>query len=281
MGVPYGQESAAHTAGSRLQSVESDGLRLAVEELGGGPPILYGHGLTGSRTQTARQLAPLAATHRVIVYDQRGHGDSAPVTDPAAYDVERMAADAAAILDALGIERAVVGGNSMGAATALRFAMAHPERVQALILTAIAFADWPNPAAEQLRQIGRDVARLGIEGYLAAVMEAEWPAAGMSSEAIAFRAETWRKHDAGSIAAACETVADWIPVPELAALRAIRCPTLVIAWDCDAVHPLEFGRRIAGALPEGRLELSDLLSYYNDPPAVGRMCAEFLANTHR
>jgi pimeloyl-ACP methyl ester carboxylesterase len=192
-----------------------------------------------------------------------------------------MAADAAAILDALGIERAVVGGNSMGAATALRFAMAHPERVEALILTAIAFADRPNPAVEQLRQIGWDVARLGIEGYLAAVTATEWPAAGMSSEAIAFRAGIWRQHDAASIAAACWTVSGWIPVPDLTALSTILCPVLVVAWDGDAVHPLEFGRRIAGVLPNGRLELSDVITYYNDPDAIGRLCARFLENTRR
>jgi pimeloyl-ACP methyl ester carboxylesterase len=264
-----------------LHTVDSDGLRLIVEEFGSGPPLLYAHGLTGSRLQTLQQLAPLAATHRVIVYDQRGHGKSTPVTDPADYDVCRMAGDAAAILDALGIERAVVGGNSMGAATSLRFALDHPERVDALILTAVAFADRPNPAAEQLQQIGRDVARLGVEGYLVSVMESEWPAAGMSAEAIAFRAATWRKHEAASIAAACQAVAGWVPVPDPAALRAIRCPVLVIAWDGDAVHPLEFGRRIAVAAPDGRLELSEVATYYNDPPDLGRLCARFLADTHR
>ena len=270
------QETTPAATEGRLHVIESDGLKLAVEEFGSGPPLLYGHGLTGSRIQTAHQLAPLAATHRVIVYDQRGHGDSTPVTDPPAYGVERMAGDVAAILDALGIERAVLGGNSMGAGTALRFAMENPERVEALILTAPAFADRTNPAADQLRQIGWDVARLGIEGYLARAIGEEWPAAGMSADAVAFRAGIWRSHNAASIAVACETVADWVPVPDLMELSALRFPAQVIAWDGDAVHPLEFARRIAGALPRGRLELSDVLTYYNDPPAVGRLCTEFL-----
>jgi pimeloyl-ACP methyl ester carboxylesterase len=282
------QETTPATTRGRLHVIESDGLRLAVEEFGSGPPLLYGHGLTGSRNQTAHQLAPLASTHRVIVYDQRGHGDSTPVTDPAAYGVEGMAGDVAAILDALGIERAVVGGNSMGAATALRFAMENPERVEALILTAPAFADRPNPAADQLRQIGLDVARLGIEGYLVRAIGEEWPAAGMSAHAVAFRAGIWRSHSAASIAVACETVADWVPVPAKGRcssgakgrLSALRFPAQVIAWDGDAVHPIEFARRIAGALPQGRLELTDVLTYYNDPPAIGRLCAGFL-NKHR
>jgi pimeloyl-ACP methyl ester carboxylesterase len=289
MDVFQNEGAAPEKAVHRLHLIGSDGLTLAVEEFGSGPPyrngagtpVLYAHGLTGSRAQTAHQLTPLAATHRVIVYDQRGHGDSTPVTDPAAYAVGRMADDAAAILDEMGIERAIVGGNSMGAATALGFAMEHPGRVEALILTANAFADRPNPAAEQLRQIGREVARLGIDGYLVSVTSTEWPAAGMSGEAIAFRAGMWRKHDAASIAAACQAVAGWIPVPDLNALRALGFPALVIAWDGDAVHPLEFGRSIAGALPGGRLVLSDVLTYYNDPPAVGRVCAEFLEDIRR
>ena len=264
--------------GSRLYFVETDGLQLAVEEFGSGPPLLYAHGLTGSRVQTAQQLAPLAATRRVIVYDQRGHGESTSVTDPAGYDSGRMAGDAAAILDTLGIERAVVGGNSMGAATSLLFALEHPERVETLLLTAVAFTDLPNPAADQMREIGRQVARLGIADYLAQVTVDAWPAAGMSAEAIAARAAGWQHHNAASIATACETVAGWAPVSQLSELSALTFPALVIAWEEDEIHPLMFGRRVAEALPHGVLAVSDLRTYYNDPEAIGRLCASFLEN---
>ena len=111
---------------NKMHHVESDGLELAVESFGAGPPLVFAHGLTGTRNNTRDQFAPLADRYRIVIFDQRGHGDSTPVTDPALYDVHRMAYDMAAVMDALGIERAIVGGESMGAATALLFALKWP-----------------------------------------------------------------------------------------------------------------------------------------------------------
>ena len=108
--------------------VASDGLLLAAETFGEGKPLVFAPGLTDNRGYIRRQLLPLADRYRIVTYDQRGHGDSTPVTDPALYTPERMAGDMARILDAFDIERAVIGGESMGAATALLFAFTWPER---------------------------------------------------------------------------------------------------------------------------------------------------------
>ena len=134
--------------------IPTDGLELAVETFGDGPWLVFAHGLTGYRHGTRRQFAPLADRYRIVIYDQRGHGDSTPVTDPALYDLERMAGDMAAVMDALGIEQAIVGGESMGAATTLRFALRWPQRVRALLLTAPAFSDVPQPCRRSDRQHG-------------------------------------------------------------------------------------------------------------------------------
>ena len=64
--------------------------------------------------------------YRVIGYDARGHGRSSAAPDPAAYDYDDLARDLEAVLDALGLERAVLAGASMGAHTALRFALRNP-----------------------------------------------------------------------------------------------------------------------------------------------------------
>ena len=71
-------------------------------------------------------------------------------------------------MDALGIERAIVGGESMGSATTLTFARLWPERVEKLLLTAPAFGDEPNPAAEDIRLMGEEIEQMGIENFLAA-----------------------------------------------------------------------------------------------------------------
>ncbi|MCU1361900.1 MAG: alpha/beta hydrolase, partial [Ilumatobacteraceae bacterium] len=72
--------------------------------------------------------------HRVVTWDVRGHGDSDAPADPSAYDTDRTIADMLAILDDLGVERAVMAGHSMRGYLSLRFHLVHPDRVQALVL---------------------------------------------------------------------------------------------------------------------------------------------------
>ena len=146
--------------------VPNDGLELAVETFGEGPWLVFAHGLTGNRHGTRRQFTPLADRYRIVIYDQRGHCDSTPATDPALYDLDRMAGDMAAVMDALGIEQAIVGGESMGAATTLRFALRWPQRVRALLLTAPAFSDSENAAADQIMNMGSEIRTYGMAGYL-------------------------------------------------------------------------------------------------------------------
>lgn len=248
----------------------SDGLTLAVETFGDGPPLIFAHGLTGSRRHSRRQLAPLADCCRVILFDQRGHGDSAPVTDPTLYDARRMASDIAAILDGLGIARAVVGGESMGAATALLFALRWPQRVEKLLLIGPAFGDSPNPGQEQIRAIGRNLVRLGVEEFIAQAMIGEWAAMGLSPAAMVEWASVLRSHDPASLAVACETVADWVILPDLSAVAGLDFPVRIIAWENDPVHPLALARRLASALPDAQLvTVPSLANLFNDVEMVG------------
>ena len=77
------------------------------------------HGLTATRRYVVMgSRAAGALGHRVIAYDARGHGRSTPAPDPSAYGYEHLARDLQAVLDALGLERAVLAGASMGAHTA-------------------------------------------------------------------------------------------------------------------------------------------------------------------
>ena len=95
---------------SELYRIASDGLTLVAETFGAGRPLVFSHGLTNNRQQGNRLMAPLTRSCRMVTFDQRGHGESSPVTDPALYGVDRMAADIAAVMDFLGIERALVAG---------------------------------------------------------------------------------------------------------------------------------------------------------------------------
>jgi len=258
--------------------VESDGLALAVETFGDGPPLIFAHGLTGRRCNTRDQFSVLADRYRIVIYDQRGHGESTPVTDPALYDAERMAGDMAAVMDALGIEQAVVGGESMGAATTLLFALRWPQRVKTLLLTAPAFGDAPNPAREQVQDMGKAIAAYGIETFLAQAAERQRTELDWPPEVIDYVARMQRAHDPDSLATACQAVMDWIILEDLSPLAGLDVPACVVAWENDLLHPIDLARRVVAALPDTRLEvLPSLVDLFTQPQIVGQIYGRFLA----
>ena len=133
-----------------MHSFESDGVAIAYIDVapgaapdaapGGGPgdPVLLIHGFASNHavnwvnTLWVRALA--GAGYRVIALDNRGHGRSGKLYDPAAYGSDVMAEDARRLLDHLGIARADVMGYSMGARITAFLALAHPGRVRSALL---------------------------------------------------------------------------------------------------------------------------------------------------
>jgi 2-succinyl-6-hydroxy-2,4-cyclohexadiene-1-carboxylate synthase len=113
--------------------VPVNGIHLNVEEEGSGPPLLLLHGFTGS-AGSWRALQQALPSFRTIAVDVIGHGASDSPDDASRYTMAGFIADLAALLDALGIEKTALLGYSMGGRIALRFALAHPERLSALVL---------------------------------------------------------------------------------------------------------------------------------------------------
>lgn len=110
--------------------------RLHVDVDGTGPAVVLAHGFGGSARNFGPQARALKDRFRVIRYDARGHARSEAPDDPTAYTSDLVVDDLRRVLDETTTERAVVGGLSLGAATALRFALAHPDRTRALVLAA-------------------------------------------------------------------------------------------------------------------------------------------------
>jgi pimeloyl-ACP methyl ester carboxylesterase len=106
------------------------------EEAGRGEPLLMIMGISGDLQGWALQVPELSKHFRVITYDNRGAGRSSAPDRP--YSIKQMAGDACALLDHLGIAKTHVLGFSMGGYVAQEFAIAHPERVNKLILLATA-----------------------------------------------------------------------------------------------------------------------------------------------
>ena len=101
---------------------------------GGPPPLLLTHGYGASAAMWQGNLAALTASRSVITWDICGHGRTSSPADPARYSEAGSVADMAAVLDACGTHRAVVGGLSLGGSLSLAFWLRHPDRVAALIL---------------------------------------------------------------------------------------------------------------------------------------------------
>ena len=113
-------------------------VELACLDEGQGEPIVLVHGFGSSKQVNWVQPSWLTtlkgAGRRVIAFDNRGHGQSTKLYDPAEYHTTKMAEDVRALLDHLGVPRADVMGYSMGARIAAFFALAHPDRVRSMVL---------------------------------------------------------------------------------------------------------------------------------------------------
>lgn len=114
--------------------IDRDGVAIYYEAHGAGPALLLSHGYGATCRMWDGQVAALAARWRVVLWDMRGHGQSGDPADPALYSQALSVGDMAAVLDACGIDSAVIGGLSLGGVMSLAFHLAHPHRVRALML---------------------------------------------------------------------------------------------------------------------------------------------------
>ncbi|MEH2530431.1 pimeloyl-ACP methyl ester carboxylesterase [Bradyrhizobium sp. AZCC 1588] len=117
-----------------MPTIDRDGVRIYYEVHGSGPPLLLTHGYSSTSGMWQGQIAALSKHHKLVLWDMRGHGQSDYPSDPAAYGEALTVADMAALLDAVGADKAIVGGLSLGGYMSLAFYRAHPERVRALLI---------------------------------------------------------------------------------------------------------------------------------------------------
>jgi proline iminopeptidase len=111
-----------------------DGITVSVREAGTGSPVIALHGGPGFRDYLPPDLEPLTASFRLISYDQRGSGYSTVVTDPTLLTASTFVADLDRVRESSGIARATLLGHSWGAGLAALYAIAHPDRVERLVL---------------------------------------------------------------------------------------------------------------------------------------------------
>src|SRR5438552_6578238 len=124
VGGERGPSTSSCRAGMAEIVVHENGAELAGDESGDGIPVVLLHGLTATHRYVVMGSRALERSgHRVIAYDARGHGQSAPASARDAYTYQDLGEDLIAVLDQVGIERAVLAGASMGAHTGLWLAL--------------------------------------------------------------------------------------------------------------------------------------------------------------
>ena len=236
-----------------------DGIELAVFDSGSGRPILLLHGLTATHRYVVMGSTALERSgHRVISFDARGHGSSSPAPDASRYGYEELAGDAVAVLDRLGVERAILAGASMGAHTALRIALEAPSRVAGVVVITPAYEPDQNDDPDRLARwdaLAEGLREGGVEGFVAAYGEPAVPEALRETVLKVIRQRLGQHRHLDAVADALSAVPRSRPFEGLAELSSIKAPALVVASgdDADPGHPQAVGEAYAEAIPAARL----------------------------
>lgn len=224
-------------------------LQVRVLRQGQGPALLFAHYLGGDLSAWAPQTAHFAARYTTVAYDLRGQGGTQVTPGP--YRIDQLADDALALLDALGIERAVFLGVSMGGMVALATALRAPQRIAGLVIadSAAGFSAEARTAWDQ-----RIVAVRG-EGIAPMVetMLGRWFTDDFRQRHPATAAavgDVLRRASIDGYLASCAAIRDLDLVDSL---PRIACPTLVLCGENDPSTPLSLSEEIAAGIPGARL----------------------------
>lgn len=213
-------------------------------------PLVLIHGFPLDRTVWSAQVKGLGGVARVIAPDLRGSGGTALPEGPVSMDT--YAADVAALLDTLGVERAVVGGVSMGGYVAFAFRRLYPGRVRALVLVDTR----PGPDSAEARKARDETAALARSSGAAAVaarMLPKMPGPGASPDYLRSLSDLMSRQPVEGIVAALGAIRDRADsTPDLAR---IDVPTLVVSGDKDALIAPAESEAMAKAIPRARLAL--------------------------
>lgn len=251
--------STGHATLATMTTVEIRGCEIAYERSGTGPDLVWGHGLTQSRALDDR-LALVdwpAVPATVLRYDARGHGASASTADLEEYSWAELAKDQLALNAALDIDTYVAAGASMGAATALHAAVLAPDRVRALVLVI-------PPTGWEARAEQTDVYEQGAQAVEAHGVEPLIRAGALVAPPDPFvddpqyrerRAEGLRSWEPGRLARAMRG-ATRAQLPARDEIAAIACPTLILAWTGDPVHPIATTDELARLMPHADVRIA-------------------------
>ena len=239
-------------SGSHTGTVVCDGAAVAYEvcapDGGGAGTVVLLHNIFCDRRVFEAAVSALRASHRTIAIDFRGHGQSQ--LGPRPYQVADLVADVVAVLDQEGIARASVVGLSLGATVALELALAHPDRIERLILMgADADADG-GMASFRNALFCRLVMVFGMRAFILSTVTRTLFGAWFRTDGAADFAVHRARIATMDRRSARQAMRAWTgrrPLREAAA--SLRLPTRIVVGDQDVSCPLPCGERLRQAIP--------------------------------
>jgi 3-oxoadipate enol-lactonase len=262
-----------------MSFVENQGTKIYWDEQGAGEPLLLIMGLSYPSYMWHRSRPVLSKKYRTIALDNRGVGQSD--TPSGIYSIALMASDAAAVLDAAGVEAAHVFGVSMGGMIAQEFALQYPKRVRSLILGCTAtggpHAVQAEPAALQTLMRQGMTPEESKEAIIPFIYDAATPRQRIDED-MAIRME-WYPSPQGYMGQ-LQGIFGWESYTRIAQITA---PTLVIHGETDRLVPATNSRLIAERIPGAKLVLIPQASHIfeTDQPGVAHHAIlEFLTSQH-
>jgi 3-oxoadipate enol-lactonase len=268
-----------------MRLTTDDGVGLATVAAGdpSAPGLLLIHGIGGAKEDFADHLDALAAQHRVVTFDHRGHGESDKPDDPRAYSLDRLALDTACVASAYELHELRILGHSMGGMVMRRFLLAEPGRAHAVVFMDTSAGAPPGSDTElvvaasevvrtgglaALKQLSDELDLLGSESYQRVL--AERPGFAEYAE---------YKWHAQSPVMWTTLMHEIVTQPDqLADLAALTVPTLGIVGDQDSMflRPMD---DIVRTVPGARLVVVPDAGHspqFENPPAWIAAMLEFL-----
>ena len=227
-----------------------------------------------------RQLARSLAAHgfRVVLLDLLGHGTSDKPHHATQHRMDRYARQVVALLDELGVQRAVVGGVSLGANVSLHVAVQAPERVAALVVE-MPVLEWATPAAASLFVPLLLAVSVGRRPFgFATSLVRRLPRTGI--DALDSFLGTFSM-EPEAIAAVLHGILVGPVAPQIEERLAIEAPTLIIAHENDLIHPFSDAENLAQQISGAQLvQARSIFELRSKPERLTREIVRFLQGVH-
>lgn len=229
-----------------MPTFNANGIELYYEEQGEGAPLILLHGLGANRAMFKREMEHWGASYRVIGLDSRGHGRSGK---PAEFTLNDHIEDTVALLDHLGIQKAHVLGVSMGSYIAQGIALAHPDRVEKLVLVVSKAHGKTSSTQEMIEQHAEELGGVDEQQYPDILFKYMFH----DQEAVKeWQEELWQTEQELSLAEMAAANKALAGFDFRAALPTVAAETLVISGTYDGLNPPERGKELASLIPNAR-----------------------------